>query len=77
MPKKVYGKQTERPECGMVFLVDGDGTRGGIYTNATDLKRYIKVKARQGWELVQVVKLRVANREPHYRVLIKKGANYD
>lgn len=76
MTGKIYGKQTQRPECGMVFVVDGNGTRGGIYTNPTDLRRYIKLKARQGWKLERIFRMQVANRKPHYGVWITKNGEF-
>ena len=74
MTSDIYGKQTIRPRCGVVFVVYPDGIgRGGIYTNAHDLKNYIRAKRRQGFKLVSVEKMQVSNKEPHYSIVIKKG----
>lgn len=69
----IYGKQTIRPRCGLTFVVICDGAgRGGIYTNAHDLKNYIRAKRRQGFKLVSVEKMQVSNKA-HYSIIIKKG----
>lgn len=72
---KAYKKQTDRPECGMVFVVHASagGNVGGIYSNPADLRKYLKNKTRQGWVLELVVKMPVEQKR-HYMVFIKKGA---
>lgn len=74
MSIKAYGKQTARPECGIVFIINPKPGRGAIHTNAHDLKAYIKRKAREGFKLVSVKKMEVANYQPHYMVTIEKEA---
>lgn len=67
-----FKKQTDRAECGLVFIVDAPGTGGGIYSNAHDLRKYIKRKAKEGFKLETVKKMDVACYQPHYLIRICK-----
>lgn len=68
---RMYGKQTDRKDCGIRFVVAGPGRTGGIYSNPKDLKQYIKKKVKEGYKLDSVDWMKVSN-GPHYLVRICK-----
>lgn len=72
---KAYKKKTDRAEEGYTFWVSAfSGTTGGIYTNAKDLRQYIKRKSKEGFKLASVKRPQVANVR-FYEVWIYKGSN--